>query len=81
MLRRTFCDPPGRLQAKEISVLMAVPTMYAHMLSAFNQMAPERQEAARQGAAALRLAVSGSSACPMPVLQRWQQLAGERDTV
>ncbi len=51
--------------------------MYALLLEAYGAMQPEQQAAARAAAAGLRLAVSGSSACPLPIMGRWQQLSGQ----
>jgi malonyl-CoA/methylmalonyl-CoA synthetase len=55
---------------------MGVPTMYARLLEAYDAMPPEQQRAAAAAAAALRLTISGSSACPLPIMQRWQELSG-----
>jgi malonyl-CoA/methylmalonyl-CoA synthetase len=66
-------------QEGDVSVLMAVPTMYNYLLSHYeSHMSSEEQQAARAAAAALRLTVSGSAAAPVPLLQRWQGLAGQR---
>ena len=59
------------------TVLMAVPTMYAYLLDAYDGMSPADQAAARAGAARLRLAVCGSAACPAPTASRWAALAGQ----
>lgn len=55
---------------------MGVPTMYSYLLCAYDAMAPEQQAAARAAAGRLRLTVSGSAACPLPVMQRWEELSG-----
>lgn len=61
-----------------MSVLMAVPTMYTYLLNYYEQhMSAAEQEQARAAAAGLRLAVSGSAAAPVPLLQRWKQLSGQ----
>jgi len=57
---------------------MGVPTMYSYLLGAYDKMGPEEQAAARRAAARLRLTVSGSAACPLPVMQRWEELSGAR---
>jgi acyl-CoA synthetase (AMP-forming)/AMP-acid ligase II len=70
------CNIP---QEGDVSVLMAVPTMYNYLLSHYeSHMTPEEQQAARSAAAALRLTVSGSAAAPVPLLHRWQALSGQR---
>jgi acyl-CoA synthetase (AMP-forming)/AMP-acid ligase II len=56
---------------------MGVPTMYSYMLSHYSTMQPGEQEAARAAAARLRLTVSGSAACPLPIMEQWQRISGE----
>jgi len=67
----------ARLMEGRTSVFMGVPTMYALLLSAYDAMAPDQQAAARRAAAGLRLTVSGSSACPVPIMKRWKELSGQ----
>ena len=71
----TVAVPPQR-EEDPITVYMGVPTMYSYLLSAYDAMAPEQQAAARAAAGRLRLTVSGSAACPLPVMQRWEELSG-----
>jgi malonyl-CoA/methylmalonyl-CoA synthetase len=53
--------------------------MYSYLLSHYeSHMTPEEQQAAQAAVAALRLTVSGSAAAPVPLLQRWQALSGQR---
>jgi malonyl-CoA/methylmalonyl-CoA synthetase len=59
-----------------ISVFMGVPTMYSYLLSAYDAMDNEGRARARQAAARLRLTVSGSAACPLPIMDRWEALSG-----
>ncbi|GIL63407.1 hypothetical protein Vafri_17443 [Volvox africanus] len=69
-----------RIQSGDISVFMGVPTMYSYLLSHYDTQAaasPERAAALRGAAGALRLTVSGSSACPLPILNRWRELSGD----
>ena len=73
------CVHYGRAPQREedpITVFMGVPTMYSYLLNAYDAMAPEQQAAARAAAGRLRLTVSGSAACPLPVMQRWEELSG-----
>ncbi|MEW5300790.1 MAG: hypothetical protein WDW38_005288 [Sanguina aurantia] len=67
----------SRLQEGHTSVFMGVPTMYSLLLSNYDTQTAGRQAALRSTAAALRLTVSGSSACPVPIMSRWQQLSGQ----
>ncbi len=59
-----------------VSVFMGVPTMYNHLLSHYEEMSSEDQAAAKRAAQRLRLTVSGSAACPLPIMQRWHALSG-----
>lgn len=59
-----------------MSVFMGVPTMYSYLLQQYDSMPEAQQQRARQAATALRLTVSGSSACPTPIMDRWKQLTG-----
>lgn len=61
-----------------VTVFMGVPTMYSHLLSFYDDMRSEDQEVARRATQRLRLTVSGSAACPLPIMQRWHALSGAR---
>ncbi|BDA41221.1 Malonate-CoA ligase ACSF3, mitochondrial [Coccomyxa sp. Obi] len=60
-----------------ITVFMGVPTMYSYLLSYYAGMAQCEQAAARAAASRLRLTVSGSAACPLPVMHKWHELSGQ----
>lgn len=79
---RAWCGArccPSCTQSRQPTVYMAVPTMYSYLLSHFQQhMSPEQQADARAAAHGLRLAVSGSAAAPLPLLQQWRELAGQQ---
>ncbi|CAL5220071.1 g2022 [Coccomyxa viridis] len=60
-----------------VTVFMGVPTMYSHLLSFYDDMRSEDQEVARRATQRLRLTVSGSAACPLPIMQRWHALSGQ----
>ncbi|KAJ1892173.1 hypothetical protein LPJ66_006498 [Kickxella alabastrina] len=62
---------------QDISILMGVPTMYARLLSALEDMSPARQSAARDSMGKLRLTISGSAALPASVFKKWQQATGQ----
>jgi acyl-CoA synthetase (AMP-forming)/AMP-acid ligase II len=51
--------------------------MYSYLLMAYDKMGPDQQAAARAAAARLRLAVSGSAACPVALLERWHAVSGQ----
>lgn len=62
----------GLLQSGDVNVLMGVPTMYSKLLAHYDtSMDDDARAHAQKAAGALRLAVCGSSACPVPVMQRW----------
>ncbi|KAL6755300.1 hypothetical protein V8C86DRAFT_2678839 [Haematococcus lacustris] len=67
----------SRIMDGSVSVMMGVPTMYSLLLSAYDAMAPEQQSRAAAAASRLRLTVCGSSACPVPLMQRWKALSGQ----
>jgi malonyl-CoA/methylmalonyl-CoA synthetase len=62
--------------ADGLTVFMAVPTIYARLLAAFEQAAPDRQRAMREGCTRLRLMVSGSAALSPALLDAWRAASG-----
>lgn len=65
--------------APPVSVFMGVPTMYVRLLQALDGLGPgAEKEAAAAAAAALRLTVSGSAACPVPLMSAWEAVTGTR---
>lgn len=78
---RADCAAPRGLpllqrEENPVTLFMAVPTMYSFLLHSYDRLGPEAQGVARAAAGRLRLAVSGSSACPLPVMARWEELSG-----
>jgi malonyl-CoA/methylmalonyl-CoA synthetase len=66
-----------RLAKGDVSVYMGVPTMYAHLLRVLQRMPEDEKTECVRAAATLRLAVSGSAACPVPVMEEWRSLTGQ----
>jgi len=65
-----------RLASGDITVFMAVPTIYRRLTAAWSN-APEGQQAVwSSGATRLRLFVSGSAALPVSVLEEWRTITG-----
>ncbi len=65
--------------APPVTVFMGVPTMYVRLLQALDGMeAPAERSACAAAGAALRLTVSGSAACPVPVMAAWEAATGQR---
>ena len=66
----------GRIASGEVTLFMAVPTIYARLIAAWEAAAPELQEAWTRGCAEVRLMVSGSAALPVSTLERWREISG-----
>jgi malonyl-CoA/methylmalonyl-CoA synthetase len=78
-----FCEPEPRrmwerLASGEITVFMAVPTIYRRLIDAWEAAPQDEQQRWSAGSAGLRLMVSGSAALPVETLERWQQITGHR---
>jgi malonyl-CoA/methylmalonyl-CoA synthetase len=59
-----------------VTLFMAVPTVYAKLIYAWETAAPDRRASLSQACAKLRLMVSGSAALPVSTLQRWKEISG-----
>jgi malonyl-CoA/methylmalonyl-CoA synthetase len=79
------CEAPGgfdasdvweRLATGDITVFMAVPTVYARLTAAWEAADGDMRHRWSTGAAGLRLMVSGSAALPVSTLDRWRELTG-----
>jgi malonyl-CoA/methylmalonyl-CoA synthetase len=80
------CEAPGafdapwvwdRFTSGDVTLFMAVPTIYARLTSAWEQAEGETQQAWSAGAAGLRLMVCGSAALPVSTLDRWREISGQ----
>ena len=60
----------------DVTVWMAVPTMYQKLVEAFDAADPATQARWSAGARRLRLATSGSAALPVTLAGRWREIAG-----
>ena len=66
-----------RIDDEPLTLLMAVPTVYAKLIEEFDhRLGGSEQARARRGAEALRLMVSGSAALPVSLLRRWKEITG-----
>ncbi len=65
-----------RMANGEITLFMAVPTIYAKLLAAFDVADGTTRERWAAGSRRLRLMVSGSAALPVTVLERWREVTG-----
>ena len=59
-----------------LTLFMAVPTVYARLIAAWEAAPPDARAAWSRGAGRLRLMVSGSAALPVSTLERWKELTG-----
>jgi malonyl-CoA/methylmalonyl-CoA synthetase len=63
------------LVSGELTLFMAVPTVYAKLAAAREKLVLDQGEL-RRACRKLRLMVSGSSALPVSVLERWREITG-----
>jgi malonyl-CoA/methylmalonyl-CoA synthetase len=66
----------ARFLKEDLTLFMAVPTIYVKLIAAWEAASPERQKAMSQACTKLRLMVSGSAALPVSVLEKWHQISG-----
>jgi malonyl-CoA/methylmalonyl-CoA synthetase len=64
------------LRRGDLTLFMAVPTIYAKLIAAWQAAEPEPQRLMSTGCANLRLMVSGSAALPVQILEQWEQISG-----
>ncbi|MEX0698797.1 MAG: acyl-CoA synthetase, partial [Acidimicrobiia bacterium] len=67
----------ARLSSGDLTLYMAVPTIYHRLIAAWNQADRDRQRGWSEGCQRLRLMVSGSAALPVPVLESWREISGQ----
>jgi malonyl-CoA/methylmalonyl-CoA synthetase len=65
-----------RMASGELTLFMAVPTIYVKLIAAWEKACEERRIAWSGGAARLRLMVSGSAALPVTTLEHWREITG-----
>jgi malonyl-CoA/methylmalonyl-CoA synthetase len=67
------------LFAKEaINVFMAVPTIYFKLISYLENLTDTERESLKDCMKKFRLMVCGSAALPVSVMEKWEQLSGQR---
>jgi malonyl-CoA/methylmalonyl-CoA synthetase len=66
----------ARIGSGELTVFMAVPTVYGRLIAAWEGADPARREALSRGCRGMRLMVSGSAALPVSTLERWRAISG-----
>ena len=65
-----------RIESGELTLFMAVPTVYRRLIAAWEDAGPERRRRMSEGCARMRLMVSGSAALPVQTLERWREISG-----
>jgi malonyl-CoA/methylmalonyl-CoA synthetase len=65
-----------RIAGGELTLFMAVPTVYTKLIAAWDAASPERRAELSQACCRLRLMVSGSAALPVSTLARWREISG-----
>ncbi|MSR23109.1 MAG: long-chain fatty acid--CoA ligase [Gemmatimonadetes bacterium] len=66
----------GELVGGDLTLFMAVPTVYSRLIAAWEAADPKQQRETSEGCRRLRLMVSGSAALPVRVLERWRDISG-----
>ncbi|MDQ3522827.1 MAG: acyl-CoA synthetase [Gemmatimonadota bacterium] len=66
----------SRIELGRLTLFMAVPTIYARLIAAWEAASPERQRRMSTGCQRMRLMVSGSAALPVQTLERWREISG-----
>jgi malonyl-CoA/methylmalonyl-CoA synthetase len=65
-----------RIAGGGLTLFMAVPTIYAKLIAAWEAAPRDRRAQLSQACSRLRLMVSGSAALPVSTLARWQEISG-----
>lgn len=65
-----------RIAQGELTLFMAVPTIYVKLIDAWEKAPPAEQKRMSAGCRKMRLMVSGSAALPVPILEKWQEISG-----
>ncbi|MGH7646405.1 MAG: acyl-CoA synthetase [Gemmatimonadales bacterium] len=60
----------------DLTLFMAVPTIYRRLIAAWEAAPPERRRTMTEACGRMRLMVSGSAALPVQTLERWQEISG-----
>ncbi len=63
--------------AGDYSLFMAVPTIYVKLLQYLGSLENSEVQKICRGFGAMRLNVSGSAACPVPLFEQWRERTGQ----
>jgi malonyl-CoA/methylmalonyl-CoA synthetase len=64
------------LEMENITVFMAVPTIYYKLIASYEGFSQERKEKISSVLERLRLMVSGSAALPVSTMSKWKEISG-----
>ncbi|MGD8504255.1 MAG: acyl-CoA synthetase [Syntrophobacterales bacterium] len=67
----------GKIIDRDLSLFMAVPTIYVKLIAAWEEAPPDRQRLMSEACGKFRLMVSGSAALPVSVLEKWKAITGQ----
>jgi len=65
-----------RIARGDLTLFMAVPTIYHKLIAAWDAASPERRREWSAACGRMRLMVSGSAALPVRTLERWREISG-----
>ena len=68
----------SRIIDRELTLYMAVPTVYKALIAEWESHSRDWQQEALAGCSSLRLMVSGSDALPVDTFERWEEISGHR---
>ncbi len=66
----------NRISGGRLTLFMAVPTIYAKLIAAWESAPPAHRADLTRTCSRLRVMVSGSAALPVSILQRWKEISG-----
>ena len=66
----------GRFINSDLTLFMAVPTIYFKLIEAWENASKENQKIMSEACRKFRLMVSGSAALPVSVLEKWKEISG-----
>lgn len=61
---------------RDLTLFMAVPTIYLKLITAYEAGTPQEQQLMRQACQKFRLMISGSAPLPVSVLEKWKAITG-----
>ena len=68
----------SRIIDRDLTLYMAVPTVYKALIAAWESGSREWQQQASAACSSLRVMVSGSDALPVDTFERWEEISGHR---